>query len=152
MFWIPHSRDDTRSERACGVQTAASVVDSNHFGDEKGQPNADWSHECCLVLFVRQHVNGENELSCQDCFDLSKVSANFFDHTAHASQLTKTPRATDVPGDNVVRTLNGVGNSTETMNDAKIAPTSWEATRSMPLVMVIAFTMTMAIVTAGLKL
>src|ERR1700761_7520923 len=61
-----------------------------------------------------------------------------------------TPRTSDVSLDNVVRTLNSVGNNTFTRNDAKMLPASC-TTRSMmarnqPIVLVIAI----ARVTAGL--
>jgi hypothetical protein len=42
----------------------------------------------------------------------------------------KTPRTRDVSLDRVVRTLNSVGNSTLTRNDAKMLPASCDETRS----------------------
>lgn len=65
---------------------------------------------------------------------------------------TKTPRAIDVPSDKVVRTLNVVGNRTETKNEPKIAPRSCEQMRRIPLTMPTPLTMIMPRVTAGLKL
>lgn len=67
-------------------------------------------------------------------------------------QLTKTPRAIEVPSDNVVRTLNVVGKRTETMYDPKIAPSSCAQMRRMPRTMPTPLTIIIASVTAGLKL
>lgn len=58
----------------------------------------------------------------------------------------------DVPSDNVVRTLNVVGNNTETRYEPKTAPRSCAPMRRIPLTMPTPLTNIMASVTAGLKL
>ena len=63
----------------------------------------------------------------------------------------KTPRASEVSADKVVRTLSGVGNRTETINEAKIEPPNCAASKREKRIGDMALVNSIAKVTAGLK-
>lgn len=150
MLIVPDAGDDTWPERTGRVQAATSVVYSDHFSDKQCHADTDRCHEGCFVLFVGKHVDGEDQLASQNGFNLAAVSVN---PLAQATRIhTKTPRAIDVPSDNVVRTLNVVGNKTDTRKELKIAPTNCAPINRNPRTTLTPLTMTIAMVTAGLKL
>lgn len=103
------------------------------------------------MLFVRQHVNCEHQFSGEKCLDLESGQQSIR-HKEIVAILTKTPRTTDVPSDNVVRTLNVVGKSTDTMYELKIAPQICAPTSKTARTTPTPWTMTIASVTAGLNL
>ena len=63
------AQNDTGSERASRIETAAGKVDSGELSNEEGQTDADGGEEGSLVFLGSQHEDGEDEHGSQEHFD-----------------------------------------------------------------------------------
>lgn len=70
MLSVPRAGNDAGPEGSGGIETAACVVYTDHLGDEEGHADSHRRHEGGFVLFVGEHVNGEDQLGGEEGFDL----------------------------------------------------------------------------------
>lgn len=73
VFLVPNARDHAWSERSRGVKTTTGVVDSDQLCNEESETDTDRCHKGGFVLFVCQHVDGEDELGGENGFNLRIV-------------------------------------------------------------------------------
>jgi len=138
------SDDDVWAQSSCRIETCASVIDTNHLGDNDSETNSKGSEKCGFMLFDGKHEDNKDKLCRQKHFEKQTFLINCWVRAVLPCEMLAPPPS-------LVAQPRGPGISASIMAAAQMAPINCAMQYKSPLRGVIALTMTNANVTAGLN-